>query len=240
MSLSEGQKAAAASFAQSVITYPFDTGIKQNQAGKPFKKIFNYKGFPCSAVNYCISRYIGFEIMNKFRNNSKQNNTISTIYGAVANAVIKPFIIYPLDTVKIQFQTQAGKTYASIFNNIKSIPKEKHLVAIQFLQIRTIIGYLTWFLSQDAYKDFISNSNTVQHRSISGIVSGLSLAVTLQPFDIGKVINQTGNHTSLTKLYAKYGIKRFYSPSLFGLTLIKQITNSFIFNNVYGLLKNTP
>ena len=239
-SLSEGQKAAFASFTQSVVTYPFDTGIKKNQAGLPLKHLFNYRGFPCSSVNYCISRYIGFEIMNQFRSNSEQNKMVSTMYGAAANAIIKPFIIYPLDTVKIQFQTEAGRTYKRIFNNIKAIPKEKHLLAIQFLQIRTIIGYSTWFLSQDAYKELISKSNTIEHRSLSGMISGLSLAIALQPFDIGKVINQTGNHTSLTKLYIKHGLKRFYSPSLFGLTLIKQITNSFIFSNVYGLLKSTP
>ena len=178
--------------------------------------------------------------MNQFRSNSEQNKMVSTMYGAAANAIIKPFIIYPLDTVKIQFQTEAGRTYKRIFNNIKAIPKEKHLLAIQFLQIRTIIGYSTWFLSQDAYKELISKSNTIEHRSLSGMISGLSLAIALQPFDIGKVINQTGNHTSLTKLYIKHGLKRFYSPSLFGLTLIKQITNSFIFSNVYGLLKSTP
>ena len=238
--MSEGQRAAVASFTQSVITYPFDTGIKRKQAGLPLKHLFSYRGFPCSTVNYCISRYIGFEIMNRFRSNSEENKVVSTMYGAAANAIIKPFIIYPLDTVKIQFQTEAGNTYKRILNNIKAIPKEKHLVAIQFLQIRTIVGYSTWFLSQDAYKELISNSDTIQHRSISGVISGLSLAIALQPFDIGKVINQTGNHTSLTKLYVKHGLKRFYSPSLFGLTLIKQITNSFIFSNVYGLLKNTP
>jgi hypothetical protein len=78
--LSEGQKAGAASFSQSIITYPFDTGIKKIQAGQKLNNIFNYRGFPCSVTNYCISCYIGFEIMNQFRSDTNQNKTIATMY----------------------------------------------------------------------------------------------------------------------------------------------------------------
>ena len=145
------------------------------------------------------------------------------MYGTLANAVIKPFIIYPLDTVKIQFQTEKGKTNKRIMENIQTIPKDKHLLAINFLQSPTIVGYVTWFLTQDAYKEIVSQKNTIEHLSLSGAVSGLCLAIALQPLDVGKVINQTGNHISLTKLYSKYGLKRFYPTTLFGLTLLKQM-----------------
>ena len=153
--------------------------------------------------------------------------------------MIKPIIIYPLDIIKIQFQTRSAKTYHDVYVNIKTIPLPKHKLAIFYLQMRSITGYLSWFQSQKLYKEKISNQQTLFNNTMSGAVSALSVAITIQPFEVGKINNQIGNFSSLKSLLKQQGIGRFYSVSYFGITLTRNLINGIIFNNCFELL-NQP
>tara|TARA_A100001015_G_C15004994_1_gene720240 strand:+ start:354 stop:1115 length:762 start_codon:yes stop_codon:yes gene_type:complete len=233
--LTSGQKAALSSAVQSCVTYPIDTALKQKQAGKTIKHILTYSGFSASLINYPLSRYIGFEVISKFEANPRTKN-MATIYGSVLSGIIKPIIIYPLDIIKIQFQTRSAKTYHDVSVNIKKIPLPKHKLAIYFLQMRSITGYLSWFQSQKLYKTHISNEQTLTHNTASGALSALTVAITIQPFEVGKINNQIGNFSSLTSLLKQHGIGRFYSYSYFGITLARNLINGIIFNNCFELL----
>ncbi len=230
-----GQKAAISSALQSCITFPIDTALKQKQAGKTIKNILTYSGFSASIINYPLSRYIGFEIISKFESNPSTTH-MATIYGSVVSGVIKPLAIYPLDIIKIQFQTRSAKTYQDIFVNIKKIPMPKHKLAIFFLQMRSITGYLSWFQSQKLYKSEISNDPTILNNTLSGAMSSLAVAITIQPFEVGKINNQIGNFSTLGSLLRQHGITRFYSLSYFGITLARNLINGIIFNNCFELL----
>ncbi len=69
---------------------------------------------------------------------------------------------------------------------------------------------------------------------ITGGLSSVCISVMIQPFEVGKIINQTGNFQPLFTLLKTHGISRFYTSSIFCYSISKNVVNGAVFNTIYS------
>jgi len=234
--LAPALKAGTASLAGVLLTYPIDTALRQKQAGKKvnFLNTLKYRGFIPSAANLALSRSLAFNYVEKFKADSRYSSTQAILLGSGIVGAIKPFILYPIDLIKIQFQTQTASTYSQAKTNILALPVRHHIRAINFMQARGIVGFSTWFLTQEQFNSLIDIQSPHLKHMITGGLSSVCISVMIQPFEVGKIINQTGNFQPLFTLLKTHGISRFYTSSIFCYSISKNVVNGAVFNTIYS------
>lgn len=232
--------AGTASLSAAIVTYPIDTALRQKQAGNHvnLKNILKYRGFIPSAANLALSRSLAFNFVEKLKADPRFTTTQAILLGSSLVGALKPLILYPIDLLKIQFQTQTAKTYTQAKHNITNIPLQRHFIAIQFMQARGIVGFSTWFLTQEKLNSMVPITSPTTKHLLTGALSSFCISVAIQPFEIGKILNQTGNFKSLVSLYKTHGISRFYTSSIFIYSISKNVINGAIFNAIYSKLNH--
>jgi hypothetical protein len=242
--------AGAGSFVQCLCFYWCDIGKNRLQAGKTatFNDLKKYNGFTLSMIYVCISRGMGFGIMEGTRKIIKSkkrfdnlSDTKINIACATATAAIKPILLFPVETMKIQMQIKGKNSIKDAFISMKNLDNKLKLNSLGYLQIKNFCAYFSWFETRKNCRIFFrkynheyKNINTTLETFITGAVSSFVSFMCSSPFATLKTLRQVGVTKRFSDLVKTEGNFRMHRGLHFHLGNI--IGGGGCFNVVYSYL----
>lgn len=160
--------AGLSSFFQCTLFYWCEVGKNNAQAGNKnsFSKIIKYRGYSTALVYMVLSRSLGFGMFEFIKNISIKNfnltETRSLMLSALITGFIKPIILFPIETIKINIQVNNLKLREA-FNRMHNLKFKIKLEALLYLQIKNITSYYTWFETRKQLKEiFVRNNKRIE------------------------------------------------------------------------------
>lgn len=127
-----------------------------------------------------------------------KDGMISTICSMISST-----IVYPVNSIKVGFQTQKDKTPSQVF---KSLYKTKGLYNGLRYNLTTYPVFWGVFFPIKNYFNFPKTNNTFMDKFISVSISGSIASFVANPLFVQQVRAVTGNHSSFSNMISKEGI----------------------------------
>lgn len=249
--------AGVASFAQCLCFYWCDLGKNRLQAGLTvsLKDLVGYNGFSLSLVYIVAARSFGFLIFESSKtilqsyfklNNKNVHETKIHLICATATAISKPFLLFPIETMKINMQIKK-ENISQAFKSMINLPRSYKLKSLFYLQTKNFFAYFTWFEARKYLKAFADKNRnkswyllrnfknkSFYENFIIGSLSALASFICSSPFSTIKTLRQIGKDQSLRDLFFKEGKTRLHKGYQFHF--INIVGGGGVFNLVYSML----
>lgn len=249
--------AGTASFAQCLCFYWCDLGKNRLQAGLQvsFKDLIGYNGFSLSLIYIVAARSFGFLIFESSKrilqsyfklNNQNVNETKIHFICATATAISKPFLLFPIETMKINMQVKK-ENISEAFRSMVNLPRKYKIKSLFYLQTKNFFAYFTWFETRKILKTFTNKNrekswNLIKkyhnkaflENFIIGSISALTSFICSSPFSTIKTLRQIGKDQGFRDLFFKEGKTRLHKGYQFHF--INIVGGGGVFNLVYSLL----
>lgn len=246
--------AGIGSFFQCTLFYWCEIGKNRLQAGKKvnLQILIGYKGYSIALCYIVLSRCIGFGIFEGMK--SKQNksvqfknssNSMMNLVSALITGLIKPIILFPIETIKIQMQVNSI-SIKEAYKGMNSLTLRMKLQSLVYLQLKNFFAYFTWFEVRSKLNDYVKRKesqrsmlNRINKNSknfVIGSIASLSAFILSSPFSTLKTLRQVGIEDTVKKLYNTGGSLRFHHGVFFHFCNL--VGGGGVFNSVYSKLTN--
>lgn len=236
--------AGIGSFFQCTLFYWCEIGKNRLQAGKKvnLQVLIGYKGYSIALSYIVLSRCIGFGIFEGMK--SKQNksvqfkntsNSMMNLVSALITGLIKPIILFPIETIKIQMQVNSISIQEA-YKGMVSLTLGMKVQSLVYLQLKNFFAYFTWFEVRSKLNDYVKRKEIKNYSTnfVIGSIASLSAFVLSSPFSTLKTLRQVGNEDTVKKLYNTGGSLRFHHGIFFHFCNL--VGGGGVFNSVYSRL----
>ena len=235
--------AGISSFFQCSLFYWCEIGKNRSQAGTTvsFKILKEYSGFSVALCYIVSSRVLGFGIFESIKKIqmknklfSKLDETKAHLTSAIATGILKPILLYPIETIKIQMQVN-NVLFKEAFRRMINLEFKLKVESLILLMLKNFTSYFAWFESRGTLRHYFNinkrKSKVYENFIIGSISSGFSFLVS-SPFSTLKTLRQIGNVETINHLYKEGGIRRFHHGFIFHV--VNMVGGGGIFNILYS------
>lgn len=229
--------AGSASFIQCSLFYWCELGKNRLQAGKlvSLEILKTYAGFRIALLYIVSSRTLGFGIFESSLlalKRLKISQTQAHLYSASITGLLKPILLFPIETIKIQMQVNSV-SLSEALKRLIMLQRKLKIESLLYLQVKNFISYFVWFETRMTIKKNFNIRNKHLHNFVAGAISSSTAFFLSSPFSTLKTLRQIGNIKSVRNLIKEEGMLRFHKG--FGFHMVNIICGGGIFNTIYTL-----
>lgn len=215
--------AGMASFCQCLLFYWCDLGKNRLQAGltATMPELLPYNGFRLALIYVVAARSFGFglfetskRLLSKSNNFSKFSETNIHILSAAITAIIKPFLLFPIETIKIIMQVK-GESFKQAYKTMLILDNKLKAKSLAYLQAKNFVSYFSWFETRKHCKFYFKHKlNNPVSKSMEnfliGSISSMTSFISSSPFSTLKTLRQVGKQEGIKELISRGGKFRLH------------------------------